>query len=78
MAQQALCLLYSQQLFDATQILENSMYKGPRSMLNEAVVLNVCSMYELLSVNSGAAKKNLRTWLTSHGPDDFKTAPLRL
>lgn len=47
-------------------------------MLNEAVVLNVCSMYELLSVNSGAAKKNLRTWLTSHGPDDFKTAPLRL
>ncbi|KAG0587125.1 hypothetical protein KC19_2G142200 [Ceratodon purpureus] len=74
----ALCLLYNQQLLDATDTLEDAIFKGPRRLVNEAVIANVCSMYEVVSFSGAAAKRSLRTWMKENGPDDFEPSSFRL
>jgi Flp pilus assembly protein TadD len=74
----ALCLMYSRELLGATQVLEDCLQTSPQSTLNETVVLNLCSMYELTSINSSDAKRTLSTWLLNHAPDDFDLSCTRL
>jgi len=71
-------LLYNQQLVDATDVLEDAIFRGPKLMLNEAVIANVCSMYEVVSFSGAAAKRSLRTWVKEQGPDDFEPTSFRL
>jgi len=74
----ALCLLYNQQLVDATDVLEDAIFRGPKLMFNEAVIANVCGLYEVVSFSGAAAKRSLRTWMKDHGPDDFERTSFRL
>lgn len=63
---------------DATDVLEDAVFRGPKWMLNEAVIANVCSMYEVVSFSGAAAKRSLRTWMKDQGPDDFEPTSFRL
>lgn len=74
----ALCLMYQRELLGATSVLEDSLQSSPRSTLNETMVLNLCSMYELASMNSLESKRNLSAWLVTHAPDDFDPSCTRL
>lgn len=71
-------MLYNQQLVDATDVLEDAIFRGPKLMLNEAVIANVCGLYEVVSSSGAAAKRSLRTWMKEHGPDDFERTSFRL
>ena len=75
---QALCLMYQRELIGATSVLEDSLQSSPRSTLNETLVLNLCSMYELASMNSVESKRTLSAWLLNHAPDDFDLSCTRL
>lgn len=74
----ALCLMYQRELVGATSVLEDSLQASPRSTLNETMVLNLCSMYELASMNSLDSKRTLSAWLLNHAPDDFDLSCTRL
>ncbi|KAG0565064.1 hypothetical protein KC19_8G160700 [Ceratodon purpureus] len=74
----ALCLMYQRELLGATAVLEDSLQSSPRSTLNETMVLNLCSMYELASMNSVESKRTLSAWLLNHAPDDFDLSCTRL
>lgn len=74
----ALCLMYQRELLGATSVLEDSLQSSPRSTLNETMVLNLCSMYELASMNSVESKRTLSAWLLNHAPDDFDLSCTRL
>lgn len=74
----ALCLMYQRELLGATSVLEDSLQSSPQSSLNETLVLNLCSMYELASMNSVESKRALSSWLLTHAPDDFDLSCTRL
>ncbi|XP_024356584.1 uncharacterized protein [Physcomitrium patens] len=74
----ALCLMYQRELLGATSVLEDSLQSSPRSTLSETMVLNLCSMYELASMNSVESKRSLSSWLLTHAPDDFDLSCTRL
>jgi len=74
----ALCLMYSRELLAATSVLEDNLQSSPRSILNETMVLNLCSMYELASMNSVESKRTLSSWLLNHAADDFDPSCTRL
>lgn len=70
--------MYQRELLGATSVLEDSLQSSPRSTLDETMVLNLCSMYELASLNSLESKRNLSAWLVNHAPDDFDPSCTRL
>jgi tetratricopeptide (TPR) repeat protein len=74
----ALCLMYQRELLGATSVLEDALQSSPRSTLSETMVLNLCSMYELASMNSVESKRSLSSWLLTHAPDDFDLSCTRL
>lgn len=74
----ALCLLHNQQMVAATGVLEDAIFRWPKSKLDEAVIGNVCSVYEVVSFSGAAAKRSLRTWVKEQGPDDFEPTSFRL
>ncbi|BBN17989.1 hypothetical protein Mp_7g18580 [Marchantia polymorpha subsp. ruderalis] len=74
----ALCLMYSRDLVGATQVLETALQKNPLTALNETLVLNLCSMYELASMNSVESKRTLSAWILRIAPDDFDLTCTRL
>lgn len=67
----ALCYMYDEELSLAMGCLENFLTERSPSLLDETMVLNLCSMYELSSPASNEKKKQLRRWIISNGPDDF-------
>ncbi|KAJ7531375.1 hypothetical protein O6H91_14G041800 [Diphasiastrum complanatum] len=74
----ALCLMYSRDLIKATQVLEEMLQTHTLVALNETLVLNLCSMYELASVNSIESKRTLSAWMLQIAPDDFDLTCTRL
>ncbi|KAL3679197.1 hypothetical protein R1sor_022153 [Riccia sorocarpa] len=74
----ALCLMYSRDLVTATQVLETALQRYPLTALNETLVLNLCSMYELASMNSVESKRTLSAWILRLAPDDFDLTCTRL
>lgn len=74
----ALCLMYSRDLVGATQVLEDVLQRSPLTALHEPLVLNLCSMYELSSMNSTEAKRTLSSWIMRIAPDDFDMTCTRL
>ncbi|KAK3154330.1 hypothetical protein QOZ80_2BG0189160 [Eleusine coracana subsp. coracana] len=74
----ALCLMYSRDLGDAIKVLEGALERVPTAALNETVVVNLCSMYELAYVHHGEVKRSLAEWIARVAPDDFDTSCTRM
>ncbi|CAI7912920.1 unnamed protein product [Closterium sp. NIES-54] len=74
----ALCLMYGRDLATAVQVLEDQLQASPLTAVDETVVLNLCSMYELAASDTLNAKSTLSNWLTRLTPDDFDFACTRL
>lgn len=73
----ALCLMYLRDLSDSIKVLENALERVPTVALNETVVVNLCSMYELAYVNHADVKKTLSNWIARVAPDDFDSSCTR-
>ncbi|CAO2827601.1 unnamed protein product [Amaranthus hypochondriacus] len=74
----ALCLMYLRDLADSIKVLENSLERVPNVALNETLIVNLCSMYELAYVNHTDIKKTLSNWIARLAPDDFDPACTRI
>ncbi|KAF5749827.1 trafficking protein particle complex subunit 12 [Tripterygium wilfordii] len=74
----ALCLMYSRDLPDSIKGLENALERVPTVALNETIVVNLCSMYELAYVNHSDIKRTLSNWIARVAPDDFDTSCTRI
>ena len=60
------------------QSLEGSLKGSPAAMLEEALLANLSSMYELSSASAGTeAKRQLGAWAANLAPDDFDAACVR-
>uniref|UniRef100_A0A1D1XJ70 Trafficking protein particle complex subunit 12 n=1 Tax=Anthurium amnicola TaxID=1678845 RepID=A0A1D1XJ70_9ARAE len=74
----ALCLMYSRDLSDSIKVLEGALERVPTAAVNEMVVVNLCSMYELAYVNHGDIKGSLSNWIARVAPDDFDSSCTRI
>ncbi|XP_076907763.1 uncharacterized protein LOC143564342 [Bidens hawaiensis] len=74
----ALCLMYMRDLSDSIKVMESALERIPTIALNETIVVNLCSMYELAYVNHSDVKKTLGTWIAGVAPDDFDTSCTRI
>ncbi|XP_047319631.1 trafficking protein particle complex subunit 12 [Impatiens glandulifera] len=74
----ALCLMYLRELSGSIQVLEKSLERVPVMALNETLVVNLCSMYELAYVNHSDTKKTLSNWIARVAPDDFDSSCTRI
>lgn len=74
----ALCLMYLRDLSDSIKVLENSLERVPTVALNETLVVNLCSMYELAYVNHSDIKRTLSNWIARVAPDDFDSSSTRI
>lgn len=67
----ALCHMYNRDLQGAIDLLEHHLQEDPLHHLDETLVLNLTSMYELLAGPPGDAKRRLKSWIIRVAPDDF-------
>lgn len=74
----AICLMYLRDLSDSIKVLENALERVPTVTLNETLVVNLCSMYELAYVNHSEIKKTLSNWIARVAPDDFDASCTRI
>ncbi|GLU20426.1 hypothetical protein SLE2022_366280 [Rubroshorea leprosula] len=74
----ALCLMYLRDLSDSIKVLENALERVPTVALNETLVVNLCSMYELAYVNHSEIKRTLSNWIARVAPDDFDSSCTRV
>ncbi|KAK9678638.1 hypothetical protein RND81_11G224800 [Saponaria officinalis] len=74
----ALCLMYLRDLSDSIKVLESSLERVPTVALNETLVVNLCSMYELAYVNHTDIKRTLSNWIARLAPDDFDSSCTRV
>ncbi|CAN6817496.1 unnamed protein product [Brassica oleracea] len=74
----ALCLMYSRDLSDAIKVMESALERVPTAALNESLVGNLCSMYELAYVNHTDVKRTLNNWIARVAPDDFDSSCTRV
>lgn len=73
----ALCLMYLRDLSDSIKVLESALERVPTVALNETLVVNLCSMYELAYVNHSDIKRTLSNWIARVAPDDFDASCTR-
>lgn len=73
----ALSLMYLRDLSDSIKVLENALERVPTVALNETIVVNLCSMYELAYVNHSDIKRTLSSWIARVAPDDFDSTCTR-
>ncbi|KAK9110632.1 hypothetical protein Sjap_018692 [Stephania japonica] len=74
----ALCLMYLRDLSDSIKVLESALERVPTFALNETLVVNLCSMYELAFVNHSEIKRTLSNWIARVAPDDFDSSSTRV
>ena len=74
----ALCLMYLRDLADSIKVIEGALERVPTAALNETLVVNLCSMYELAYVNHSDIKKTLNSWIARVAPDDFDSSCTRI
>ncbi|CAI0627854.1 unnamed protein product [Linum tenue] len=74
----AICLMYLRDLSDSIKVLETSLERVPTVALNETLVVNLCSMYELAYVNHSDIKRTLSNWISKVAPDDFDSSCTRI
>jgi len=74
----AVCSLYLGRLKEALRHLETFIHRDPASNLQEGVVLNLCTLYELESSRAVAKKQALLGLVALHKGDGFNVACLKL
>ena len=74
----ALCLFYTGKLRESIKILESFIFKNPTKQVNEALLFNLCTLYELESAKAQQKKLNLLLWLNMHVGDGFYEPSLKL
>jgi len=74
----AICLLYTCDLTQAISLLEDLIHQDPERNLNETVVFNLCTLYDLKSDSSIEKKKALMTLIGKHGSETFDMSNLKL
>eukprot|EP00667_Euglena_gracilis_P011741 EG_transcript_12011 len=75
---QAICALYNCHLTEAISILEDLIRRDPKQALTEAVIFNLCSMYDLQSEQGASKKKVLQSVVQRYKGDFFPVKYLRL
>ncbi len=73
----AVCHMYACNLVGAVQSLEAALQAQPQAFLQETVLLNLCSMYELSSSTASTESKRRLTAWASKGPEDLDLSIFR-
>ncbi|XP_037938493.1 trafficking protein particle complex subunit 12 [Teleopsis dalmanni] len=63
------CLLYAGKLKDAINLYERAINLNPQKSLNESLLVNLSTLYELESNNSKSKKLNLLRLISKYKPD---------
>jgi len=74
----AICLLYSGNLSPAIATLEETINKNPEKNLQEMIVFNLCTLYDLKSDNSHEKKKSILNLVAKFASDSFDLSVLKL
>jgi tetratricopeptide (TPR) repeat protein len=74
----AVCYLYSRNLTQAISSLEEFIRRDPQKTLDETLVFNLSTLYDLESENSGNKKKVIMMMINRFVGDDFPTSALKL
>lgn len=74
----AVCLLYTCDLGRAVSCIEDLIIGNPEHALNEVLVFNLCTMYDLKSDNSQEKKKNLMLLISKYASDSFDYSVLKM
>ncbi|XP_034951114.1 trafficking protein particle complex subunit 12 [Chelonus insularis] len=74
----AVCLLYTGQLKAAVQLLENAVTRNPVKCLQERVLLNLSTLYELHTTHSKQCKLHLLRLLNRYTGDHIDISCLKL
>jgi tetratricopeptide (TPR) repeat protein len=74
----AFCLFYSGNLKGAIGLMEKHVHANPRNNLNENLIFNLCTLYELESAKSHQKKLNLLLWLNTYVGDGFNETCIQL
>jgi tetratricopeptide (TPR) repeat protein len=74
----AVCYLYSRNLGQAIASIEEFLRKDPLKTLDETLIYNLTTMYDLESENSGNKKKVIMMMINRFAGDDFPTSALKL
>ena len=74
----AVCALYSGRLKEAISLLENLVYKEPDRYLQDTVIINLSTLYELESSRAQHRKQNLLALAAKHKGNGFNIACLKM
>ena len=74
----AICLLYTCDLTRAISSLEEFIFKSPETNLNETLIFNLCTLYDLKSDNSPEKKKHILSLVGKYAPDHFDYSVIKL
>ena len=74
----AVCLLYMGRLKEALTRLESMVQSNPEKYLDEALLFNLCTLYELESSKSGYKKQLLLGMVNKHKGDGFNVSCLKM
>mmetsp|Transcript_339 Transcript_339/g.770 ORF Transcript_339/g.770 Transcript_339/m.770 type:complete len:150 (+) Transcript_339:377-826(+) len=74
----AVCWLFTCELGRAIQSLEHVVRRDPARNLNNTLVFNLCTLYDLRSENSVRDKKYLMQLAARYGSDAFDPSVLKL
>ncbi|XP_022092829.1 trafficking protein particle complex subunit 12-like [Acanthaster planci] len=75
---QSVCLLYMGKLKEALALLEKLVQGDPASYLDEGLLFNLCTLYELESSRSTAKKQALLGLVGQHKGDGFNVGCLKM
>lgn len=74
----AFCLFYSGSLKDAILLIEKFIGNNPNKNVNESIIFNLCTLYELESAKAHQKKLKLLLWLNIYAGDGFYEPCLQL
>jgi trafficking protein particle complex subunit 12 len=74
----ALCYLYAGDVSKAIDILEEILFSDPSTTLQENIVYNLCTMYDLATDKSFDKRKKILQLVRTHAPDNFNLSSLKL
>lgn len=74
----SVCLLYMGKLKSALTLLESLVNQDPDKYLDESILFNLCTLYELESSKSATKKQNLLCLAAKYRGDGFNTSCLKI
>ncbi|XP_074641516.1 trafficking protein particle complex subunit 12-like [Tubulanus polymorphus] len=74
----AVCCLYMGKLKEALSVLENLIHRNPGRYLQEGVLINLCTLYELESSHALQKKQGLLELVSKHKGNGFNTHCLKM